>query len=36
VSDREGGKITDLDRMRILRATLLEKAEQNPGQGAAL
>ena len=36
VSDREGGKITDLDRMRVLRATLLEKAEQNPGQGAAL
>ena len=36
VSDREGGKITDLDRMRVLRAALLEKAEQNPGQGAAL
>jgi [protein-PII] uridylyltransferase len=36
VSDREGGKITDLDRMRELRAALLEKAEQNPGNGAAL
>ncbi len=35
VSDREGGKITDLDRMRELRATLLEKAEQNPGDGAS-
>jgi [protein-PII] uridylyltransferase len=36
VSDREGRKITDLDRMRELRAALLEKAEQNPGNGAAL
>ena len=33
VSDREGGKITDLDRMRELRAALLEKAEQNPRAG---
>ena len=30
VSDREGGKIEDLDRMRELRAALLEKVEQNP------
>jgi [protein-PII] uridylyltransferase len=35
VSDRDGRKITDLDRMRELRATLLEKAEQNPGEGVA-
>ena len=30
VSDREGNKITDLDRMRILRATLIERVEANP------
>ncbi|HEY9156934.1 [protein-PII] uridylyltransferase [Candidatus Binatus sp.] len=34
VSDREGGKIEDLDRMRELRAALLEKVEQDPGAGA--
>jgi [protein-PII] uridylyltransferase len=34
VSDREGGKIEDLDRMRELRAALLEKVEQNPRAGA--
>ena len=34
VSDREGGKIEDLDRMRELRAALLEKVEQNPTEGA--
>jgi [protein-PII] uridylyltransferase len=36
VSDRTGGKITDLDQMRELKSTLLEKAEQNPGAGASL
>ena len=35
VSDREGGKITDLERMRELRAALLDKAEQNPGAGVS-
>jgi [protein-PII] uridylyltransferase len=36
VSDREGGqKIEDLDRMRELRAALLEKVVQNPQAGAA-
>jgi [protein-PII] uridylyltransferase len=35
VSDRAGGKIEDLDRMRELRAALLEKVEQNPGAGAS-
>jgi [protein-PII] uridylyltransferase len=35
VSDREGGKIEDLDRMRELRAALLEKVVQNPRAGAA-
>jgi [protein-PII] uridylyltransferase len=30
VSDREGNKITDLERMRELRAALFEKAEENP------
>jgi [protein-PII] uridylyltransferase len=36
VSDREGGqKIEDLDRMRELRAALLEKVDQNPRAGAA-
>jgi [protein-PII] uridylyltransferase len=35
VSDRAGGeKIEDLDRMRELRAALLEKVEQNPRAGA--
>ncbi len=34
VSDREGGKIEDLDRMRELRAALLEKVEENPEEGA--
>jgi [protein-PII] uridylyltransferase len=34
VSDREGGKIEGLDRMRELRAALLEKVEQNPTEGA--
>ena len=34
VSDRDGGKIEDLDRMRELRAALLEKVEQNPRAGA--
>ena len=34
VSDREGVKIEDLERMRELRAALLEKVEQNPGAGA--
>ncbi len=34
VSDREGRKIDDLDRMRNLRAALLEKVEQNPAEGA--
>ncbi len=34
VSDRAGGKIEDLDRMRELRAALLEKVEENPGAGA--
>jgi len=33
VSDRDGAKITDLDQMRELKSTLLEKAEQNPGEG---
>jgi [protein-PII] uridylyltransferase len=35
VSDGAGGKIEDLDRMRELRAALLEKVEQNPATGAA-
>ncbi|HYL58358.1 MAG TPA: [protein-PII] uridylyltransferase [Candidatus Acidoferrales bacterium] len=35
VSDRAGRKITDLDRMRELRAALLEQAEQNPADGVA-
>jgi [protein-PII] uridylyltransferase len=34
VSDRDGGKITDLERMRGLRTALLEKVEQNPTNGA--
>jgi [protein-PII] uridylyltransferase len=34
VSDREGGKITDLERMRELRAALVEKIEQNPAAQA--
>jgi hypothetical protein len=35
VSDRDSGqKIEDLDRMRELRAGLLEKVEQNPRAGA--
>ncbi len=35
VSDRDGGKIEDLDRMRELRAGLLEKVVQNPSAGAS-
>ncbi len=35
VSDRDGNKITDLERMRELRAALLEKLGENPAQGAA-
>ena len=35
VSDRDGGKIEDLDRMRELRDGLLEKVEQNPRAGAS-
>ncbi len=35
VSDREGRKITELDRMRELRAALLEKLEENPAEGNA-
>ena len=34
VSDRMGGKVTDLDKMRELRAALLEKIEESPAQGA--
>jgi len=34
VSDRDAGKIEDLDRMRELRAALLEKVEENPAEGA--
>src|SRR5207253_4571910 len=34
ISDRDGEKITDLERMRALRAALLEKVEQNPTDGA--
>jgi len=34
VSDREGVKIEHLDRMRELRAALLEKVEENPTEGA--
>jgi [protein-PII] uridylyltransferase len=30
VSDREGNKITELEQMRALRATLIERAEVNP------
>ncbi len=35
VSDRAGRKVTDLERMRELRAALLDKAEQNPADGVA-
>ena len=35
VSDRDGGKVTDIARMRELRETLLSKLEENPGGGAA-
>lgn len=34
ISDREGRKITDLDRMRELKAALTEKVEENPTDGA--
>ncbi len=36
VSDRDGGKITDLERMRTLRTALIERLEEDPaasGQG---
>jgi len=33
VSDRDGQKVTDLERMRELRTALLEKIEENPAQG---
>jgi len=36
VSDRDGGKITDLERMRALRTALIERLEEDPagsGQG---
>jgi [protein-PII] uridylyltransferase len=35
VSDGDGGKVTDIARMRELRETLLSKLEENPGGGAA-
>jgi [protein-PII] uridylyltransferase len=35
VSDREGHKLDDLDRMRELRTALLEKVVQNPRAGAS-
>jgi [protein-PII] uridylyltransferase len=35
VSDRDGGKVTGIARMRELRETLLSKLEENPGGGAA-
>jgi [protein-PII] uridylyltransferase len=31
ISDREGNKITDLERMRSIRAALVEQLEANPG-----
>ena len=34
VSDRAGGKITDLERMRELRETLLAKVEEDPAESA--
>jgi [protein-PII] uridylyltransferase len=35
VSDREGNKITDLERMRELRGALLEKLAENPVEAAS-
>jgi [protein-PII] uridylyltransferase len=35
VSDREGNKIIDLERMRELRGVLVDKLAENPAQGAA-
>jgi [protein-PII] uridylyltransferase len=34
VSDREGNKITSLERMRELRAALTEKLERKPAENA--
>ena len=35
ISDRNGEKVTDLERMRELKDTLAGKLEENPAEGAA-